>query len=235
MNKVVVISGGTKGIGRAIAEKFAEGSYDVCVCARSENSISEMSKEWFEKYPKTVFKGFRADVSITEEVKAFADFVLSNFTTIDVIVNNAGQFIQSEVHTAEEGQLEQQIETNLYSAFYLTRSLISNLKENKKGHIFNMCSVASLLAYPNGGLYSISKFALMGFTKSLRQELMIHNIKVTAVIPGATWSDSWAGVDLPETRLMPANDIALMIYTATLLSDASVVEELIIRPQLGDL
>ena len=98
-----------------------------------------------------------------------------------------------------------------------------------------MCSVASILAYPNGGSYSISKFALLGFSKVLREELKTQGIKVTAILPGATWSDSWQGVDFPEDRLMQASDIALAVWSAYNLSRAAVVEELLIRPQLGDL
>jgi short-subunit dehydrogenase len=105
----------------------------------------------------------------------------------------------------------------------------------KAGHIFTMCSVASLGAYPNGGSYSISKFALLGMTKNLRHELKQHGIKVTAVIPGAAYTDSWKESGLPEQRFMEAEDIASMIYAATLLSPQAVVEEIVMRPQLGDI
>ena len=235
MNKLIVISGGTKGIGRAIAERFAASGYDVGVCARTEYSLHKMEQYWKENFENSRLFTFKADVSKHNEVIAFAEFLKKNAKQVDVLINNAGQFVQSEVHNAIDGALESQIGNNLYSAFYLTRSLVVEMKTLKNGHIFNICSVASLLAYPNGGLYSISKFALLGFTKSLRHELMPFNIKVTAVIPGATWSDSWSGVDLPVSRLMPASDIAEMIYSAASLSDASVVEEIIIRPQFGDL
>jgi len=105
----------------------------------------------------------------------------------------------------------------------------------KTGHIFTLCSIASLAAYPNGGSYSISKFALLGFTKNLRKELQPHGIKVTAVIPGAAYTDSWKRSGISEQRLMEAEDIAEVIYHSTLLSPQAVVEEIIIRPQLGDL
>jgi hypothetical protein len=98
-----------------------------------------------------------------------------------------------------------------------------------------MCSVASIMAYGNGGSYSISKFALLGFSKSLREELKPYNIKVTAVLPGATLTDSWGGVDLPESRFSKPEDIADLIYSITQISKNSVVEELVIRPQLGDI
>ena len=110
-----------------------------------------------------------------------------------------------------------------------------NKEKKGKGHIFNMCSVASLMAYPNGGSYSISKYALLGFSKNLRLELKDKGIKVTGIMPGATWSASWEGVELPEERLMQASDIALAVWSATQMSPSAVVEDIVLRPQLGDL
>jgi short-subunit dehydrogenase len=103
------------------------------------------------------------------------------------------------------------------------------------GHIFNICSIASLAAYENGGAYSISKFALLGFSKNLRLELKDSGIKVTAVCPGAVFTNSWAGSGVDPKRIMDANDIAKMIYAATQLSAQAVVEDIVMRPQLGDL
>lgn len=105
----------------------------------------------------------------------------------------------------------------------------------KAGHIFNICSIASLQAYANGGSYSISKFALLGFSKNLREELKPKGIKVTAVMPGATMSNSWSGSNIDPKRIMEAKDIASMVYTATHLSPMAVVEDIVLRPQLGDL
>jgi short-subunit dehydrogenase len=124
---------------------------------------------------------------------------------------------------------------NMYSAYYMTRSLVPKMKANKSGHIFNMCSIASFKAYANGGSYAISKFAMLGFSKCLREELKADGIRVTAVMPGATKTASWDGVDLPESRFMPVEDVADSIYSAWSLSTRSVVEEIVIRPQLGDL
>jgi hypothetical protein len=98
-----------------------------------------------------------------------------------------------------------------------------------------MCSIASLHAYANGGSYSISKFALLGFSKALREELKPHNVKVTSLMPGATLTDSWAGVDLPESRFMRADDIAQLIFDVYNLSDSTVIEEVVLRPVLGDI
>ena len=127
------------------------------------------------------------------------------------------------------------INIHVYSAYYLTRQLISNLLENKDGYIFNMCSIASIMAYPNGGSYSVAKFALYGMTKVLREEMKPHGIRVTAILPGATLTASWEGVDLPAERFMKPEDVAQAVYGAYTMSRQSVVEEIIIRPQLGDL
>jgi short-subunit dehydrogenase len=103
------------------------------------------------------------------------------------------------------------------------------------GHIFNICSIASLHAYPQGGSYSISKYALEGFSKNLREELKDKGIKVTGVYPGATYTNSWAGSGVAPSRIMEAEDIAKMIFAATQLSPQAVVEDIVMRPLLGDL
>ena len=153
----------------------------------------------------------------------------------DILINNAGQFIPGSIHNEEEGILEQMIEVNLYSAYHLTRTVLPAMIAAKRGHIFNICSIASLHAYHNGGSYSISKFALLGFSKNLREELKPHGIKVTAVCPGATMSASWNGSNIDPKRIMEAEDVAKMVYASSLLSPMAAVEDIIMRPQLGDL
>jgi short-subunit dehydrogenase len=112
---------------------------------------------------------------------------------------------------------------------------VPTMKTIHKGHVFNMCSIASIKAYPNGGSYAISKFALLGFSKVLREELKEYGVRVTAVLPGATRTASWDGIDLPEDRFMRAEDVAETVFSAYSISERSVVEEIIIRPQLGDI
>lgn len=231
----VVITGGSKGIGRAIAHLFAEKGANLAICSRSQEDLNLMKAEFEHNFPEISFIGVATDMSKKDEVLQFGETINNAWDQIDVLVNNAGVFLPGEIHTEEEGKLESQIETNLYSAYHLTRTLIPKFISQESGHIFNMCSVASLVAYPNGGSYSISKFALLGFSKVLREELKDKGIKVTALMPGATWSNSWAGVELPEERLMQASDIAKSVWSAYQLSDSAVVEEIIMRPQKGDL
>ncbi|MDX5431089.1 MAG: SDR family oxidoreductase, partial [Bacteroidota bacterium] len=130
---------------------------------------------------------------------------------------------------------EKSIQTNLSSAYYLSRALIPAMKGSNHAHLFSVCSTASITAYPNGGSYCISKFALLGMTKVLREELKPDGIAVTAILPGATYTHSWSGSELPESRFMQADHIANVVFQAYQLSPQSVIEELLIRPMQGDI
>jgi short-subunit dehydrogenase len=234
MSKMAVVTGGTKGIGRAIAVKFASEKFDIVTCARNAGELSALKKSIEEKYAVTVHT-MTADLSERAATKDFAGFVVNLKQPVDVLVNNAGFFSPGEILSEDEGSLEKMIEVNLYSAYYTTRGLSAGMRARKSGHIFNICSIASIIAYPNGGSYSISKFALLGFSKVLREELKEYGVRVTSVIPGATLTASWEGVDLPADRFSSAEDVAEAVFGAYALSPRSVVEEIIIRPQLGDI
>ena len=106
----------------------------------------------------------------------------------DILVNNAGLFEPGSVHNEPDGLIGKPDGHQFYSAYHVTRTVLPKMMERKSGHIFNMCSIASLHAYANGGAYSISKFALYGFSKNLREEMKPHGIKVTSVHPGAVMS-----------------------------------------------
>lgn len=234
MNKLLVITGGSRGIGRAVIEKFSFAGFDIAVSARKKNDLDNLKSEIESRYNNAVHV-FVGDMSLEKEVKAFGNFVLAIGRPIDILVNNAGYFVPGEISTEPDGVFEDTLHANLFSAYYMTRCIVPSMKELKSGHVFNMCSIASIKAYPNGGSYAISKFGLLGFSKCLREELKPFSIRVTAVMPGATRTASWDGVDLPESRFMKVEDVADSIFGAYSLSARSVVEEIIIRPQLGDI
>ena len=231
----VVITGASKGIGKAIATGFAAMGANLFLCARNEVDLYNTMAELQVQYPDSTINAQPADMSKKDAVQKFGQWVLSKAGTIDVLVNNAGQFIPGSIYNEADGLLEQMMAINVYSAYHLTRVFLSSMTNARQGHIFNLCSIASLQAYPNGGSYSISKFALAGFSKNLREELKPYNIKVTAVYPGAVMTASWGDFDNSTQRIMEAADIAAMIIAATKLSAQAVVEDIVIRPQLGDL
>jgi short-subunit dehydrogenase len=231
----IVITGVTKGIGKAVTELFVNHGNDVCICSRNENELKTYAEQ-LKKLNTGAKIFYRAtDISVKEEVLAFGKFVAEHFVKVDVLVNNAGIFISEKMYTEPNGAIEKTMDTNFFSAYHLTRSLLPLMIPNKSGQIFNICSVASFMAYPRGGSYSASKFALLGFSKSLREEMKPYSIKVCSVMPGATYTHSWAGIDLPEERFMPAEDVAKMIFSVYGLSERSVVEEIVMRPMLGDI
>jgi short-subunit dehydrogenase len=234
MNKLAVVTGGTKGIGKAIVQRFAAAGFDVATCARKEADLQSL-KSGIEASFSVKVTTTVADMANKEHIRQFAESIQQLSQPVEVLINNAGYFIPGSVLDEADGALESMINTNLYSAYNLSRLLVPAMKARKSGHIFNMCSIASIMAYPNGGSYAISKFALLGFSKVLREELKAHGVRVTSVLPGATLTASWDGVDLPDERLMKPEDVAETIFSAYSLSKRSVVEEILIRPQLGDL
>lgn len=230
-----VITGASRGIGKALAQIFALHGYNLLLCARTESHLLETIESLKASYPNVSVDGQALDIGKKTEAALFGEWVLNHADTVDVLINNAGTFIQGNVSDEPDGTLETMLEVNLYSAYHTTRAILPKMKAQKSGHIFTTCSIASLAAYPGGGAYGISKYALLGFTRNLRAELKEHGIKVTAIIPGAVYTDSWKGSGVAESRIMEAEDLAKMIFAATQLSPQAVVEDIVIRPQLGDL
>jgi short-subunit dehydrogenase len=230
----IVITGASKGIGFATAKAFAAAGHHLYLTSKTAADLAAAAAELKAAYPSVTIEYVHADLSIKGQVHCFSEWLLAR-TVPDVLVNNAGYFLPGQLQDEAEGQLEAQLNANLFSAYHLTRDLLPSMIQVKQGHIFNICSIASLQAYPHGGSYSISKYALLGFSANLRLELKDKGIKVTAVCPGATYTNSWKGSGVSEERIMEANDIAKMIYAATQLSPQAVVEDIVLRPQLGDL
>ncbi|GAA3930197.1 SDR family oxidoreductase [Hymenobacter algoricola] len=237
MQKYIVVTGGTKGIGRAVALRFAQAGFGVVTCARSAAGLAELTAALQQQTPGVPVHTLAADLSQAAETARFAAFVQGLSVPVEVLVNNTGAFIPGRLQDepADGSQLRQMIDVNLYSAYDLTRALLPAMIQRRQGHIFNMCSTASIMAYPNGGSYCIAKFALYGMTKVLRAELQEHGVRVTAILPGATLTASWEGVDLPAERFIRPEDVAAAAFGAYSLSPQAVIEELLIRPQLGDI
>lgn len=229
----VIITGASKGLGKAIAEKYAEAGHHLIICSRNKDLLSKTKQELMQKNKDCKVETMAVDISKKQNAIDFGEYCLK-FGTPDILINNAGSFLPGSIHEEKDETLEKMMETNLYSAYHLTRILLSVMMKAKQGHIFNMCSIASVEAYTNGGSYSLSKWALLGFTKNLRTELMEYNIKVTAVIPGAVYTDSWGNAVHPD-RIMQPEDVAAMVYATSMLSPQACVEEILMRPQLGDL
>ncbi len=231
--KRIVVSGGSKGIGRAIALRFARENFAVAFFSRHKDELEKVKGELEAAGAPQVISG-KVDAARPGELLSFAGRVLDEWSGCDVLVNNVGTFAPENILDAGEGALERMMEVNLYAAYHLTRHLHKAMPENGKSYIVNICSTASLKAYPGGNLYAVSKHAMLGFSRGLREELK-GKVRVSAVMPGAVLTDSWAGSDLPPERFMPPEDIADILWQFYASSSRTVVEEIVLRPLQGDI
>ncbi len=230
----VIITGASRGIGKAIAMVFAEAGNTLILNSRNAENLEQAKNEIKGMYPSIEVHIHAGDISQKKEAIAFGRFCLEKGSPA-VLVNNAGIYIGGNCFDEPDGALESMMNINLYSAYHVTRALVPAMIQNKRGHIFNICSIASLHAYDRGGGYSVSKFAMNGFSQNLRHELMPYGIKVTAVFPGAVLTDTWENFDNSDHRIMESSDVAKMIIACTQLTAQAVVEEITLRPLFGDL
>ena len=231
---IAVVTGATGGIGKAIAAAFVADGYQVLICSRNQQHLDATSNELNTPSAQGFVKTKQADLSKKEDVLAFAAWCLQQGTP-QILVNNAGIYLPGNISNEAEGNMEMVMNVNFYSSYHLTRQLLPTMIAASKGHIFNMGSIAGMQAYEGGGSYSVSKFALHGFSKNLRHELKSTGIKVTHISPGAVMTGSWEGFDNSQQRIMESSDVAAMVLACSKLSPQAVVEELVLRPQLGDL
>ncbi|HET8818501.1 MAG TPA: SDR family oxidoreductase [Xanthomonadaceae bacterium] len=225
----ILVTGGSKGIGLAIARRFLSEGFATVVCARNEDALQAASAD------APGLQALRCDLTVPAEVTRLARRVEALVGVPDVLVNNAGAFEPGQLHAEDESTLERMLATNLFSAYRITRALLPGMMARGSGTIINLCSTASIVAYPDGGSYSIAKHALHGFSRTLREEMKPHGIRVVSLLPGATLTASWEGVDLSPDRLMPVEDVAEMAWAAHRMSPRTVVEEILMRPFLGDI
>ena len=234
MNFTAVVTGASKGIGFSVAKRLAEAGFSLFIVGRDNARLLEAKSQLLLAGAPEVHT-FSGDLSQSDVAKRCTAKIFETWSSLTVLVNNAGVFLPGTMMEEEEGQFETLMTTNMNSAYHVTKGLWPLLKLSNRAHVFNMCSIASITAYAAGGSYSVSKFAMLGFSKSLRLEGMPHDIRVTAILPGATLTDSWAGVDLPSTRFIKPEDVANTVYSAFLMNETTVMEEVVLRPILGDI
>ena len=231
---IVLITGASQGIGAAIAEAFAaEDGARLALVARTESKLDAVAARCRALGAEAGV--FPCDVTDDDAVAAMADAVRARFGTPDVLVNNAGAFVPGGVLEMSAADFRAQIDVNLTSAFLVTHAFLPAFVERGSGDVFFMASTASVQGYPRGVAYGAAKHGLLGLARSLREEVKPHGVRVMTILPGATYTDSWAASDLPPERLMPPEDVARAVLTMHHMTGRTVIEELLLRPQLGDI
>ncbi|HTD40706.1 MAG TPA: SDR family oxidoreductase [Mucilaginibacter sp.] len=231
--KNALITGATKGMGRSIAIAFAKEGTNLAVCSRNEGELALFKKELLEINPQIKVFTQVADGSIKEQLLKFAASAEQELGFISVIVNNLGMFDPISILDEGEDAFDKQLNTNLMPAYHLYRYFGKSMIAAREGHIFTICSIAALDPIAAAGTYSVTKFALLGLSRVMRLEMMPHNVKVTAVIPGSTLTNSWEGTTIPKDKFVLPEDIASAIINIYKMSPGANVDELIIKPVGG--
>ena len=233
--KNAIVTASTKGMGRAIAIAFAKEGVNLAVCSRNSDDLAAFKTELLTLNP--AIKVFTAvtDCSIKQQVLDFSAAAELELGNISIIVNNAGMYQYSSILDDAENTFEKQVNTNVMPAYELYRYFGKKMIATKNGHIFNICSIAAIEPIAGAGTYSVTKFALLGLSKVMRLEMQPHGVKVTAIIPGSTLTDSWKGMDVDKNKMVLPEDVAAAILNIYKMSAGANVDEIIIKPLYGQL
>jgi NAD(P)-dependent dehydrogenase (short-subunit alcohol dehydrogenase family) len=242
---LVLITGASQGIGAAIAHVFARElpRCRLALVARSEKNLRTVARACAKLQSRGRESGaagaaeiFPCDVTVESEVAALASAVGKRFggRSLDVLINNAGVFRAAPFMETSVADFDAIVAANLRSVFLVSRAFAPAMAKRGSGDVFNMSSIAGLEAYPNGAAYCAAKFGLTGLSKVMRMELRQRGVRVCCVHPGATWSPSWSTSGVERGRIMPAEDVARAFFDVYRLGRRTVVEEIVLRPQWGD-
>jgi NAD(P)-dependent dehydrogenase (short-subunit alcohol dehydrogenase family) len=236
--KTAVVTGGTKGIGRAIAGALVRAGMNVCISARSVEEIEETVGALNDAGEASDAGGARAtgaacDVRDYEEVRALFEHARAEFGGVDVLINNAGIGIFSTVEETSPEDFRAVLETNLFGVFYCCHEAIPEMRRRGGGYIINISSLAGANPHPRMAAYNASKFALNGFSEALMQEVRHDRIKVSYIMPGSV--NTHFGGDTPDEskswQLQP-DDVARVVLDLLAHDERSLPSRVEMRPSM---
>lgn len=231
---VVLITGASQGIGEAIALTFARelAGVRLALVARQVDQLRRVAKACRKLGAEA--RVFPADVGDAASVDTLAASVLRVWSGVDVLINNAGRFVPGTFLETTVADFDANVVANLRSVFLVSRAFVPGMISRGRGDVFNMSSIAGLQAYASSAGYTAAKFGVTGLSKVMRADLRSKGVRVCTVYPGATVSPAWAGSGVPAERMMPAEDVARAFLDVYRLTRRTVVEEIVLRPQAGD-
>jgi len=225
--KTALITGGTKGIGFAIADTMARAGANVFICARNREEVEAAVQKLGENAA-----GKLCDVRVEEQVKATMESCRRRFGGVDILVNNAGMGIFGKTVEETSGdEFRQTLETNLFGVFYACHHAIPLMKQRGGGYIFNISSLAGQNAHPKMAAYNASKYGLNGFSEALMQEVRHDNIKVSYICPGSV--NTYFGGDTPTDEKawqLQGEDIAQVVIDLLAMNERALPSKVEIRP-----
>ncbi len=235
--KIAIVTGASRGIGRAVAFTLAKNGARVATVARSLAPLEELAQE-IEKEGGVALP-MVADVTIKGQVEAMVDRVMESLRWVDILVNNAGVEVSGLLHTFEEKDFDTVADTNLKGVFLCTKAVLPSMIERKRGHIINIASVSGLRGWAEDGAYCASKWGVLGLSESLDKEVRKHGIKVSCICPGSVDTnliDKWIGPEDPRrSLLLRPKDIANAVLYIASQPPNMAVNQLVIHPMVETL
>lgn len=224
-----LITGASRGLGLEIAKSLAKADYEVVLIASNSDRLSNARKEILAISDESVHV-FPCDFSNPTNIQDLLVKLQKQFGFFDVMVNNVGAFEMGDLGKTTYGQVLKLLNINFKATFLLTQGYLPAFKKAKKGHIFNIGSIVTEEPRKEVAAYTISKFALNGYTKMLCDDLKDYGVKVTEIIPGSINTSSWDGIDAPKQDFVQTSDIAQTVIMCLNSSKGANFEQLIVRP-----
>ncbi len=233
--KVALVTGASKGIGRACALRLAEAGANVVIGAKSIDLLEMLGKDIDGLGVESLAEG--CDVSRFADCEDLVEKSIDRFGRIDILINNAGVGYSGKIVDSKPAEIEQMVRVNLLGVYYMTRAVLPSMIEREQGDIINIGSVAAIKYSPNFAMYSATKFAVRAFSEALRNEVQGHDIRVTLIHPGMTktpFFDSFTqgGSPLPldKGEIMKPEHIANAVHFALIHPEGVSLNELTVRP-----
>ncbi len=227
--QVSLVTGASRGIGAAIAQRLGEMGSRVAICARNQKALDTVAEKLRQDGVETLAQV--ADVTRHRDVAALVAGIEEALAPIDILVNNAGIGLFGPAHQLREADWDNVLDTNLKGVFLVSKEVAPGMIHRRKGHIINIGSLAGKNAFAGGSVYCASKWGLMGLTYSMAEELRVHGIRVSVICPGsvATEFSAHAGKD-PRKMLQPS-DVAHAVAAVVTQAPESFISEILIRPK----
>lgn len=233
--KIALITGATRGMGRAISLALAKEAYHLIICARKRGDLEQLEKEIGKISADARVYARECDFADPEQVDDLTAWIEREFELIDVLVNNVGLFVPGRFFAEKSDALRKHMQVNVFAPYALSRTIGKMMMRKERGHIFNITSVAAREAVPTAASYSVTKSALAGLTDILREELKSHRVNVTEIAPGSTLTSSWDGTTVPASEFVLPEDIAKAVMSVLSMSEGANVDEVVVRPIRGQI
>ncbi|SEK32769.1 SDR family NAD(P)-dependent oxidoreductase [Parapedobacter koreensis] len=235
VNQKALITGATKGMGLAIAEKLASLGCHLLLSARDGQALGALKATLENDYPNIQVQYLACDFADGTQLEQLTEWIDRVAPDLTILINNAGIFRPVSLFDESTEDFEMQMHVNYHTPHLLSRIVGRNMQKNRKGHIFNISSIASRKPVASAATYTVTKYAVMGLTHILREALGPYGVKVTEVIPGSTLTSSWEGTTVPADRFVLPTDIADAIATCLQMSPGANVDEIVVTPKFGNI